>query len=100
LLQSATGPSNSSVNFEILHNTASAAEVLFQWGTAVTAGFALNNTTDGNIAFFVNGLQLGSPTGGDKGVDTVNTSSGYYQNGAAGVTCGGLNGKPMHDVGK
>lgn len=33
------------------------------------------------------GLTVGSPTGGDKGLGTINAAAAYYANGTAGVTC-------------
>lgn len=43
-----------------------------------------------NAATFLNGLQLGSPGGGDKGTGTLNVANGYYANGTAGVSAGPL----------
>jgi hypothetical protein len=35
------------------------------------------------------GVQIGAPTGGDKGADTLNVKGAYYADGTLGVTCSG-----------
>lgn len=40
----------------------------------------------GGIQTQSNGIQAGSPTGGDKGTGTINAANGYYANGSSGVT--------------
>ncbi len=45
---------------------------------AGAGGFFLKNH---KINVFTNGIQFGSPTGGDKGAGTVNVASGIYDNG-------------------
>jgi hypothetical protein len=58
--------------------------------------FAPGNTTvNGNLFTNGGGLQMGSPTGGDKGAGTINVSSNLFVNGAVvgtvtSVVCNGL----------
>lgn len=51
-------------------------------GTIVAGTYATRAILD-------NGLHMGSPTGGDKGLGTINVSSGYYVNDAAVYYSGG-----------
>jgi hypothetical protein len=64
---------------------------------SASGGITLDSSVNAPIKFWVNGaqvasyssgLQMGAPTGGDKGVGTINVSGGFYVNGVA-VSGGG-----------
>jgi hypothetical protein len=63
--------------------------------TNITAGaeaatIAMKTMQAGAIttpATFAAGLQVGAPTGGDKGAGTINAAGAYYANGTVGVSC-------------
>lgn len=52
--------------------------------------YATPNTTStaAVVATFQAGIQVGAPTGGDKGAGTLNIAGAYWANGTTGVTCG------------
>jgi hypothetical protein len=102
--QTANGLVNFTSTFQIAGSTitwqAGAGTVPFLGASQTWTGantFAPGNTSvNGNLFTNGGGLQLGSPTGGDKGAGTLNAASGLFINGAAvggtvsGVTCNGL----------
>ena len=46
----------------------------------------VGSTTKGVEATWQGGLQVGAPTGGAKGIGTINAAGAYYENGAQGLT--------------
>lgn len=56
---------------------------------AIAAGAPLLFTANGNalVMTLTSGVQIGTPTGGDKGSGTINIGGLYYANGTAGVNC-------------
>ena len=55
---------------------------------SVTSAIAFRVLEAGGAQVLVSGLQVGLPTGGDKGDGTVNAAGFYYGNGTIGVTAG------------
>lgn len=80
-LQNGTGRGYLAVDGFWQGNTSSDL-ALIQSGTGGLRFYTNGSTTAQAIMAAGGGLQLGAPTGGDKGVGTLNVSSGYYVNGA------------------
>jgi hypothetical protein len=94
-----TGPTGSNAYLMLRYQNANRAQI-GQFGTALFGvyestnndyGFQLNTSTglvtlgEGNIVKLTRsgGMQIGSPTGGDKGTDTLNLAGSLYNNGTA-----------------
>lgn len=100
LLQTTAPASNA--NFEIFSTYTS--EVLFNSSGPTATSFSIGTNVDGasgEVDFYDNtnsklimsiwpngGLTVGTPTGGNKGLGTINAAGDYYANGTAGVTAG------------
>ncbi len=76
----ATGVANAFVLLDINNQTANPS-VNFGWGSGVTAGMNITNNGASKVVIN-NGVQVGAPTGSDKGTGTVNAATAYYVNGA------------------
>jgi len=80
-LQVTTGVANAFA-FLSMHNQVANPTVLLAWGPGVTAGHQLSNNGT-IIATWINGLQVGAPTGGDKGAGTINVATNVFKNNTA-----------------
>lgn len=76
-----TGVANAFAEFAINNQTASAV-VNLGWGSGIPNGLNIHNNGVSRVQIN-NGMQVGTPTGGDKGVGTINVSSGIFLNNAS-----------------
>lgn len=73
----ATGVANAFGLFDINNGVANPV-VQLNWGSGVTGGLTI-----GAVATYLNGIQVGAPTGGDKGAGTINVATNVFKNNVA-----------------